>query len=229
METLSDLVRSLAIIIILASLLEMFLPSNDLKRFVQVIVGLFILVTILNPLLGLLNKEWTTDLQAWTVESKGVPLEQILAKGEQIRQDNQTQAVEQYRQKLAVQVTGLANLVPGVEVRNARVEVKGQEGLLGKVDKIQLTVAPAVHDKLPDGRNSPLVQPVEIDLGGTKGTGERGLRVSGNAEAKRNRAEAATVPDRTVKQLRNTLANLYGIHPEAVEIKQIKEGKSSVR
>lgn len=226
METLSDLVRSLAVTIILASLLEMFLPSNDMKRFVQVIVGLFILVTILNPLLGLVNKEWTTELQAWTAESKGVPLEEILTKGEQIRQENQTQAVEQYRQKLAAQVTGLANLVPGVEVRNARVEVKGQEGLPGKVSKIQLTVAPAGKDKLPDGLSRPLVHPVEIDLG--KSTEERGLRVSGSGEAGRNPGQDS-VPDQAVQQLKNTLANLYGIRPEAVEIKEIKEGKSSVR
>lgn len=226
METLSELVRSLAVTIILASLLEMFLPSNDMKRFVQVIVGLFILVTILTPLLGLLNKEWTTELQAWTTESKGVPLEQILARGEQIRQENQAQAMEQYRQKLAAQVAGLANLVSGVEVRNVRVEVNGQEGLPGKVSKIQLTVAPAGKDKLPAGRSGPLVHPVEIDLG--KGGGERGLRVSGSTEAEGNQGEDA-VPEQAVNQLKNTLANLYGIRPEAVEIKEIKEGKSSVR
>lgn len=229
METLSNLVRSLAIIIILAGLLEMFLPSNNLKPSVQVIIGLFILVTILNPLLGLINKEWTTELQAWTTEGMGVSLDQVLAKGDQIRQNNQTKAMDQYRQKLAAQVTGLANLVPGIQVRNARVEVNGEGGLPGKVDKIQLTVAPVGKTKTPSDGTSSLVKPVEINLEETRGSGVQGLKVTGNVEAESSRSENTAVPVQSIKQLKSTLANIYGIRPEAVEINEFKEGKSSVR
>ncbi|MFZ3170681.1 MAG: stage III sporulation protein AF [Carboxydocellales bacterium] len=228
METLSNLVRSLAIIIILAGLLEMFLPSKNLKPSVQVIIGLFILVTILNPLLGLLNKEWNDDLQAWTGGEMGVSLEQILAKGEQIRKGNQAQAVEQYRQKLAAQVTGLANLVPGVQTVTAKVDVKEQGGLPGQVEKIQLTVISGGQAKAKSDGRPPLVPPVKIDLPESKSTDRDELEVSGKLTTQKNTLEQANM-EKAIQKLRSTLANFYGIRPDAVEIQEIKEGKSSVR
>ncbi len=207
METLSDLVRSLAIIIILGSLLEMFLPSGELKNFVQVIIGLFILVTVLNPLLGIFNHEWTTELQAWTNQSTGVPLEEILARGNQVRADHQQQALAQYKQKLTNQITGLANLGGEVEVQKANVEVNGQAGVLGKIIKIQLNVIPVTKKQAKTEGNSGLVQPVVIDLT--------------NAQSDQQTPVANTsISPQTIRQLKSTLANLYGINPEAVEINE---------
>jgi stage III sporulation protein AF len=227
-ETLSNLVRSLAIIIILASILEMFLPTKNLKPSVQVIIGLFILVTILNPLLGLLNKDWNDDLQAWAGGEMGGSLEQILAKGEQIRKGNQTQAVDQYRQKLAAQVTGLANLVPGIQTVTANVDVKEQGGFPGQVEKIQLTVTSIGQAKAKSDGSPPLVPPVKINLPESKRTGRGELKVSGNLTARKNASEQADT-DKAIQKLKSTLANFYGIHPDSVEIQEIKEGKSSVR
>ena len=56
-EALGEIVRNVAIIVLLTSFMEMLLPNSSLQRFIKVIVGLFIMVTILNPILTFLKQD----------------------------------------------------------------------------------------------------------------------------------------------------------------------------
>ncbi|HEX3033407.1 MAG TPA: stage III sporulation protein AF [Bacillota bacterium] len=213
METLSELVRNLAIILMLASLLEMFLPARDMSRYVQTIVGLFVLVTILNPLLNLLNEDWGANLEAWTGQNQGPPLEEILEQGARLGEADRDKAASQYREKLAAQVKGVAGLVPGVKVQEAAVKVREQEGVVGGLEGIQLTVA---LEQSPERSKSSSTTMTTITPIRGKGIEE-------------SRGGLGTSPSERIDNLRTTLANLYGLQPEAVEVKEIKEGNTGGR
>lgn len=214
MEVLSELVRNLAIILILASLLEMFLPANNMSRYVQTIVGLFIVVTILNPLLNLLNQDWGANLEAWSGQNQGPPLEEILAKGTRLGEADRNQATLQYKEKLAAQVKGVAGLVPGVRVQEAMVKLKEVQGVAGGLESIQLKVV--------------------LNSDSQNGIGSASKAVTTISPLK-EKSDRKTKPDGVrdssaqISDLRATLANLYGLQPDAVEIKEIKEGNSGGR
>lgn len=214
MEVLGELVRNLAIILILASLLEMFLPSNNMSRYVQTIVGLFILVTLLNPLLNLINQDWGASLEAWSGQNQGPPLEEILAQGNRLGEADKNRATGQYKEKLAAQVKGVAGLVPGVRVQAATVKLSEQQGVAGGLESIQLTVV--------------LKPDAQAGLGtATKAvTAINPLKTKANTEAN---AGEVTASSAQIRDLQTTLANLYGLKPDAVEIKEIKEGNGGGR
>jgi len=50
METIYLIVRNIIFIILLAFFLEMLLPLKETRRFLEVVVGLFVVLSILNPL-----------------------------------------------------------------------------------------------------------------------------------------------------------------------------------
>lgn len=57
-----ECVESIIIAIIFVIIIEMLLPNGANKKYVQMISGIYLMFTILNPFLGLFNKEIDIDL-----------------------------------------------------------------------------------------------------------------------------------------------------------------------
>ncbi|NLP44776.1 MAG: stage III sporulation protein AF [Peptococcaceae bacterium] len=69
MEGLKEIIRNLAFILLLATFLEMLLPSKKMKGFVQLIMGLFVIAAILNPLANFLKLDYQMKVPAWFTRS----------------------------------------------------------------------------------------------------------------------------------------------------------------
>ena len=54
MTVLSEIVRNVLVIVLIASFLELMLPEGTLRPFVRFAIGLFILIVVLSPLAGIL-------------------------------------------------------------------------------------------------------------------------------------------------------------------------------
>ncbi|MFF2887705.1 stage III sporulation protein AF [Paenibacillus sp. NPDC057967] len=61
---LSDWLRDIIAVILLAVLVELLLPNKSMQRYARLVVGLFILLTILSPILRLLQTDMTNRLDA---------------------------------------------------------------------------------------------------------------------------------------------------------------------
>ena len=87
METIRQLVRNLALLVILAAFLEMLLPLQGTRRFVQVIIGLFIMLTVLGPIVMLFRQQPPLhfDLPANSGNS-GEDLNKILEQGQSLQE-----------------------------------------------------------------------------------------------------------------------------------------------
>ncbi|WP_162848399.1 stage III sporulation protein AF [Paenibacillus nanensis] len=61
---LSDWLRNIIAVILLAMLVELLLPNKAMQRYARLVVGLFILLTILSPILKLLQTDMSDRLEA---------------------------------------------------------------------------------------------------------------------------------------------------------------------
>ena len=87
METIRQLVRNLAFLVILAAFLEMMLPLQGTRRFVQVIIGLFIMLAVLGPIATLFRQQPPLHFSLpVNSESGGVGLNQILEQGQSMQE-----------------------------------------------------------------------------------------------------------------------------------------------
>ena len=59
---LSDWLRDIIAVILLAGLVELLLPSKAMQRYARLVVGLFILLTILSPILSLIQGDISSKL-----------------------------------------------------------------------------------------------------------------------------------------------------------------------
>ncbi|ACL21529.1 hypothetical protein Dhaf_3511 [Desulfitobacterium hafniense DCB-2] len=139
MESLQTLVRNLAIILLLASFLEMLLPNKSMKGFVKLVMGLFVISAILTPLTTLLGMTVESAIPAWT-ESSAQELA-VLAPGE-VGEAISTNAVqEQYKAIVVSQIKALTVGMEGIKELQVNVDLaEGSSGLtnIPRIDRIMI-------------------------------------------------------------------------------------------
>lgn len=156
MQTLHTLVRNLAVILLLATFLEMLLPNKSMRGFVQMVMGLFVISAVLAPITTFLHTPLEMEIPAWTATTpQDLPAIATEGQGLKLARDA---VQEQYRQILVHQIKALALGSDGVE--GAEVNVEFEEGAGGLTDqpKIVLVKVTLTSEK---GKIPP-VQPITI-------------------------------------------------------------------
>ncbi|HEY3314767.1 MAG TPA: stage III sporulation protein AF [Bacillota bacterium] len=202
-------VRNIAVVIIAAGFLEMVLPQGDLQRFARLVVGFFILLAIIQPLIGFFHQQVAVDtafLEAAAANSPDTAA--VLAKGRELQAGHDRAALDQYRLALERQVTAIASMT-GAEARSVSVDLDAdpKSSTFGAVRSIRVVAArPAAPSEstvvVP-------VDPVQIDFGGP------------DAAAAATDAATGEVPPADAvlcSTLARTLAGYYGLAPEAVRV-----------
>jgi stage III sporulation protein AF len=136
MTVLSEIVRNVLVIVLIASFLELMLPEGTLRPFVRFAIGLFILIAVLSPLAGILFSDRSINIEWWDMKINPAQQEQILQQGEKINAQIWHLDQETLADKVAGQIGAVALLVPGVEDVEAHVVLDES----GSVESVQLLV-----------------------------------------------------------------------------------------
>jgi len=209
METILSVVRNLVFLVLLAAFLELLLPLKDSRKFVQVILGLFVLAVVLNPIVSLFCQTPLLSLNyPAKLDDEREELHSILAQGEVLQQAAVGQARTAYVERLEQQAAALARLVPGVEEAAAEVELAPSSSLqsLGVISKVFIRVKPGQKE-----RGAGLVNPVEKIKVGKEALQEQEQL----SQTNRNPSN----PERgLLSQVQETVASLFGLRPEQVVV-----------
>ncbi len=165
MEVLKELVRNVVIIILLTTFLDMLLPSGSLRPFVKVIMGLFVLVSLLNPLLSFFLNENEFEVFAWQQENSTAGFDTVLADSSRLNNVNQEIFLRNYASQIAVQMESLLKLVKGAEDINVQVVLEGgqQAGSLEGIKKVTVFVGLIKTASIPENKGQ-VVEPVKIKI-----------------------------------------------------------------
>ncbi|MGB4503801.1 MAG: stage III sporulation protein AF [Syntrophaceticus sp.] len=195
METIYHLVRNIVFIILLAVFVEMLLPMRESRRFLEVVVGLFVLVTILNPIVSLIRQEPFLEFEF--EEGNKKELQMILDQGKELQQVQESQARDNYGKQLEEQIAVVACMVPGVEEAETSVQFatgSSMESVVA-IEKIEIVIK----------QTSPqsIVEPVEkVSIG------------SGAGEEK----QVNTGTQDVLQKVQKSVASFYGLQPETVVV-----------
>ncbi|AQS58496.1 stage III sporulation protein AF [Desulforamulus ferrireducens] len=208
LESIKALVQVLVIIIVMAVLIEMLLPSSSMHDYVKMVMGLLVIVVVLEAGANLVKQDFKFELPALQQSSSGPSLETILGEGERLAGKNKEQALAEYRQGLEKQVLALAKLQNDLNVTGARIKTAGQPGdpefgrLTGVV--LEISEAQAENEQLVDR-----IKPVEITVGTNNSVEDT--------------ANNALVHSEQARKLAQTVANFYNIPVEQVQVVQVKQ------
>lgn len=160
MEGLKLLVRNLAFILLLATFLELLLPNKSMRGFVQLVMGLFVIAAIIDPLAQFLKMDFATEVPAWAMTSaEEMP---VLATEGETKNPGNSAVREQYQRILNNQIRILVLAVDGVS--SAEVDVKLEEDSQGFSDYPDIKQVYVVYSS--QNVNIPPIEPVVIETGG---------------------------------------------------------------
>lgn len=126
MAWLQEWIRAILVLVLFAGFLELLLPSGTMKRFVQVVVGLFVLAAILGPL-GLLTSRLQQEPKLELPAIAPGATARILSDGKRLAAQQQARVLDEYRHNVARQVASLLEL--GGEGKVVAVKVEVEEGV----------------------------------------------------------------------------------------------------
>lgn len=209
MDIFHSWITTIVAAVLITSFLEMLLPESGLQKFVRVVLGIFIMVTILNPLLGLINQNIKFEHVALKASGQGMTdLDEILVQGNRLRQVTGEMADEQYSEGLNKQIRALALLVGGVADAQAQVELKkktGGGGTSAKINRIKVAVK---TEGIFLENEDKVIKPVQVKI-----REKNPQELSPEEEEKVGKKE-----ERLKKAVQTTVANFYNLSYEQVEV-----------
>ncbi|MCJ8011191.1 stage III sporulation protein AF [Paenibacillus sp. KQZ6P-2] len=239
MTWLSGWLKEVIMVVLLASFVDLILPSRSMERYVKLVLSLLILVTLLSPLMKLLTEAADIRLadafnklnQTQAASSKG-SLKQIMAQAEQMKSQQQKQSLEWAAQEIAAQMKDQIRKQIGQNVAEVKVVLAMQAGesAVGAAQnpyiKAVTVVLPLEEDAPAKGANDGQsssneiqiepVSPVQIQVNidstqDAEDTKDSSSKASGTKEHESAQGKQA-------EAIKKMLGNTWGLEPEMVII-----------
>lgn len=189
MDVIAEIVKNLLVIVIISSFLEIMLPGGNTKPFVRLAIGLFLLISILNPTLAYIYDNRNFQISVWDDQIDEKTTQAVSDGSQKIKEQITSRSNSIIQEKLAGQISAVAVLVPGVD--DVKTEVTMNDN--GSPQKIKLTV------RSGKAGNIEQVEPVNVFYPAAQG--------EGTAEQ-----------DEIQSKILRVLGNLYDLRDENIEI-----------
>ncbi|TFE29890.1 stage III sporulation protein AF [Cohnella luojiensis] len=148
MEGLSNWLRQIIAVVLLASLIDLLLPNRTMQRYVRLVAGLFILMTVATPILHWMKGDFSSKLAdglsavELTPDSADRQMAMIEEEGAKLRDKHGAQAADLVSMKLAAAIRSEVEQSEQREVRKVDVELeRGSDGALS-VAKVAVLLEP---------------------------------------------------------------------------------------
>lgn len=186
MSWLSDWLREIILVVLLAAFVELLLPSKSMERYARLVLSLLVLLTLLNPVVSFLKgdavKELSVAMNAQEKQGGLFPgksggegsLEKILADGRRLAQGRQEQSLKlaadevagQMRDQIA-QATGIGGVRVTVSLAMGKPPGGGKGEEVPVIAAVTVALPPEQAVQGPDtpdngDSSAAAAQPIEI-------------------------------------------------------------------
>lgn len=236
MTVLIEMVRNIVVIILLTTFLEMILPSSSMQRFVKAVLGLFVLVAVLNPILKIIKNNQDFEVFTWYQES--IPqFDSVQEQGERLTKVNEDMFMQNYQQRIEGQMKSLVILTKGIN--NVEVQVKlerdGKEVRGSLIEEVMVTVEREGKEQeqereqerkmekdedkersqeQEEKKSAELVKPVKIVAGKPKEKEKSGGKTAGGSIEKVFNRDDQLIEH----EIMNTLCQYFGLNEKQIVV-----------
>ncbi|MCK8826635.1 stage III sporulation protein AF [Natroniella acetigena] len=103
MEQLREWVRNIVLVILFANFIQMLVPSGQMKSFVKVIIGFFIILVVLNPILSLVRyPQQIFNLDLFSIQRPS--FDEVVEDGKSLKREQNNEIRGDYKQRLGKQI-----------------------------------------------------------------------------------------------------------------------------
>ncbi|GAB6990421.1 stage III sporulation protein AF [Paenibacillus pini] len=252
MTWLSGWLREVIMIVILASFIDLLLPSRSMERYVKLVMSLLILLTLLGPLIKLLTDSPASQLSAaiskqdqesiWTAKGAKGNLNQILVEASKIKLQQQAQTLKFAGEEVAQRMKEQIQQQTGQKVEEVKVALSLQPVNQTSSDQ-ESPVISAVIVILPGAQASgstgnqqqglgqsiaiEAIQPVQVDVQVQPEEGSSVAASTSQPDNSQSQSEAAQTEGTDIVEKSNTirdmLVTMWDLKPESVTVQRKAE------
>ena len=151
-EFLKDWCLNIAALVIFIVLLEMLLPSGKMKKMINLVSGFILVIALINPVLGLLQKG--VDLEVYQMSNSNfIDKKEIMVNSQVLKEEQIRQITNLYRSKIISQVEELVKGIKGVSDVKADVIINDDysDENFGEVKRVYLELKLGEADEKAKG------------------------------------------------------------------------------
>lgn len=177
MSWLGDWLKQVVLIIMLAAFVDLLLPNQAMQRYVKLVVSLFLLLTLMNPIFQLFRRDWNVDqlvaeasrMQTTAAEgTKTVSLDGILTNGEKLREDQAQDARKLTEERMAADMRKQLENDMGESIRTLQVSLALDNQGNPSISGVRIVLSHREEKAVGSGRKEEgsaagLVQPVQVE------------------------------------------------------------------
>ncbi|WP_161567207.1 stage III sporulation protein AF [Acidilutibacter cellobiosedens] len=146
---LKDWAVNIVILFILISFLEIILPSGNMKRFLDMVIGILVIIAIMNPIIKLLNKNKDIDVDKSLLTSSVETMNISYKENDDLLAAQKEQVITAYKNKLKREIEEIISSNTNYSVSDIKIELQEDEERedYGNIKKIEMDIKEAKEEK----------------------------------------------------------------------------------
>lgn len=205
---ISSWLKDIVVLFILISIAELIMPKGNMKRYINLVIGLLIIFTIVNPFAKLMKLDFNLD-QAIFNYSKS---DDYLNNDEKFYIQQEKQIESLYKEKISNEMIELVEDKTEYKVVDISIGIIESKEKYGEIDYIKLIV-----DKNKETKSNKIsiekVSPVYID---------------NNVKAISNKNSKDNDVNNDLNELKELLSSRYSIEKEKITVRGYEKGKGDI-
>lgn len=235
MDGLSGWLRQIIAVLLLASIIDLLLPNRTMQRYVRLVAGLFVLLTVATPVLswmkGDIGSKLAEGIDTVVISPQGAPdqLAMIEAEGERLRGKQTQQAASLASTRLAAAIRSDVEQSEQRAVRSVDVQTaKGKDGLWTVTGvKVVFEGSESAGFTAESGDIAAMkdIDPIaDVDIQVEVGVGIKDNRpANGEEEALQAMAEENSPDLETESRVVSLVSNKFGIASAIIQVSQLSD------
>jgi stage III sporulation protein AF len=134
---------NIVIMIVFVTFLEIILPSSNMKRYIQMIIGLLIIIVLINPFINLITKDINIEREVFANIGESFSYDQS-GNSEYIELQNK-QIINMYKQKLYKEISEMVSKEGDFDIFNLDIDIieDSIQDNYGDITRIELAIMTA--------------------------------------------------------------------------------------
>lgn len=145
LEKLSLWIKRIILVVMFSTFIEFLVPNNKFSRYIRVVLGTIVMITILNPIISIINTGDSLDvfdfLDNNTYENKS------LATDERFTQKNDEMIIDNFKKNISIVIRDQLNTITTFEVEKIKVGLteNTDSSNFGQIDHIFVVLGEKKH------------------------------------------------------------------------------------
>lgn len=163
LDSLGSWIKQIILVVMFTTFVDFLVPNNKFLRYARVLLGLIVMITIINPLLILINKKDYFGEFQWQYNLQLIDQQDVMKQAEVFNEKNNELIIKHYKENLISLITDHINETGVFEVIDIDLNIaeQNERSNFGKVDGVHILLKPKTSP-IKDKKD---IQKVSVKIG----------------------------------------------------------------